>query len=860
MVEAAGEASLPALARSLASLSAQVYPHWTAQIAVPDAAREAVRALPDMQHSDGHLSFADDGLAGSAGYLLKLRAGDVLGADALLAFALALAADPAADLLYADELRFDPAQQRMHPFFKPDFSPELLLSMNYPGRLWCAAAALVTAAGFTPQTLAIAGEYDVVLRLSEKAEKIAHLPRVLGKAGEEGEPPAAEKAALTAALKRRKLRGVVSPGVVAGTWWVRRQLPKIGAVLVSIIIPTCSARGLVRRAIAAIRATTARAGGPAVEIIVLDNTPPAEKAARAWLLNNTGAAAAKGEYLLFLNDDIEMSQPDWLDVLLEQAARPEVGVVGARLLYPAGTVQHAGQYLADGHARHAFRFADAKNPGPFGLATVTREMIAVTGACQLMHRRVFDRLGGYEEAHSIVNNDLDFCLRCWQAGLAVIYTPHATLTHHELASRAALDDTYDVARFAGAWRQRFLLGDPFRNPHLGPDSDHYGPEPEPATWLHAGRRGPALETVQRILAVKLDHLGDFLTALPALAALHAQFPGGKIDLLVPSATASLARQGGMLPPDLPIGEIHVFDFFHARSGEGRKEVGEAERAALQARLAPFAYDLAIDLRMHPDTRAVLRHTGARCLAGYDHADNFPWLDIALEWEGDVRLLRKRAHISERLVQLVAATASACLPDTGTRPKPGKPASSKAFAVLPASFRAKPVVCIHPGVGNVVRQWPASSFAALIDLLAIRPGLNAVLIGSPDETPIADEIIAKVADASVVKSLVGKVTLADLPALMQRCVLFVGNNSGPQHLAATLGMKTLGIHSGVVDAAEWAPLGPQSMAIRRRMVCSPCYLEFASDCPRQLACLGGLLPRDVHAACQFLLAGVTQPAT
>jgi ADP-heptose:LPS heptosyltransferase len=181
-------------------------------------------------------------------------------------------------------------------------------------------------------------------------------------------------------------------------------------------------------------------------------------------------------------------------------------------------------------------------------------------------------------------------------------------------------------------------------------------------------------------------------------------------------------------------------------------------------------------------------------------------------------------------------------------------------VLPASFRAKPVVCIHPGVGNVVRQWPASSFAALIDLLAIRPGLNAVLIGSPDETPIADEIIAKVADASVVKSLVGKVTLADLPALMQRCVLFVGNNSGPQHLAATLGMKTLGIHSGVVDAAEWAPLGPQSMAIRRRMVCSPCYLEFASDCPRQLACLGGLLPRDVHAACQFLLAGVTQPAT
>ena len=534
-------------------------------------------------------------------------------------------------------------------------------------------------------------------------------------------------------------------------------------------------------------------------------------------------------------------------------------MVGAKLLYPGGTVQHAGQYLADGHARHAFRFADANTPGPFGLATVTREVIAVTGACQMMRRRVFEQLGGYEEAHSIVNNDLDFCLRCWQAGLAVIYTPHASLIHHELASRAKLDDSYDVARFSGAWRQRFLQGDPFRNPHLGADSDHYGSEPEPPVWLHAGRRGPQISDIRRILAVKLDHIGDFLTALPALQALAGQFPAAKIDLLVPGATAALAEQGRMLPAELPIGEIFVFDFFHARSGAGRKQVAEAELAALQARLAPNAYDLAIDLRMHPDTRAVLRHTGAHFLAGYDYEDRFPWLDVALAWEGDVRLVRKRAHISERLVQLVGATAAACTaPPAATPParKAGarKPASSEAFAALPAAFRARPVVCIHPGVGNVVRQWPATAFAALIDLLATSPGLHAVLIGSADEAPIADEVMRKVADPSVVESLVGKVKLAHLPALMRHCVLFVGNNSGPQHLAASLGMKTLGIHSGVVDAAEWAPLGTQAMAIRRRMVCSPCYLEFASDCPRDLACLNGLLPRDVHAACLRLLSG------
>jgi ADP-heptose:LPS heptosyltransferase len=481
-------------------------------------------------------------------------------------------------------------------------------------------------------------------------------------------------------------------------------------------------------------------------------------------------------------------------------------------------------------------------------------MIAVTGACQLMHRRVFERLGGFEEAHSVVNNDLDFCLRAGQAGLAVIYTPHAELVHHELASRAQLDDVYDEARFKTAWRERFLLGDPFRNPHLARDSDHYGAEQEPSELLFAGRRGPALSEIRRILAVKLDHIGDFLTSLPALQALKERFAGAAIDLLVPSASAALAAPGGVTDPFLPVDKVILFDFFHARSADGQRRMGDSEFAALHARLAPSHYDLAIDLRMHPETRAVLQHTGAALLAGYDHENRFPWLDIALEWEGDIRLVRKRGHVSERLVQLVSAVADACrdTPPLSAQGANGGPLPA-ALAALPAAFLARPLVCIHPGVGNVVRQWPASAYVSLIDLLAAREGLHAVLIGAPEEAPIAEAIMRGVHDPAVVESLVGRVKLAELPAVMRACVLFVGNNSGPQHIAASLGLPAIGIHSGVVDAAEWAPLGPQAMAIRRRMICSPCYLEFASDCPRDLACLTGLSPRDVFAACRRLLA-------
>ena len=206
---------------------------------------------------------------------------------------------------------------------------------------------------------------------------------------------------------RRGIDAVAEPGRAPGTWRLRRAITRPG--LVSVIMPTAGRGGLVRQAITTLRAT---AGRP-IEIVVLDNIPASNKAMKAWVVkhadrvvemrgkfnwsrfNNEGAAASTGEYLLFLNDDIEARQAGWLDALLEYAQLPEIGVVGARLLYPDGKVQHGGQYLADGYARHAFRFADGRDLGPFGLAVVAREMTSVTGACQLVRRDVFDRLGRF---------------------------------------------------------------------------------------------------------------------------------------------------------------------------------------------------------------------------------------------------------------------------------------------------------------------------------------------------------------------------------------------------------------------------------------------------------------------------------
>jgi ADP-heptose:LPS heptosyltransferase/GT2 family glycosyltransferase len=861
-----------ALNRTLASLERQVYPAYHLTILAPDKAAQSVAAA-----AVGALTLRDRvsivatpprktpaGSNSKPALFMTLLAGDELGCDALLELAAFHATDRARGFIYADDRRPDATRHRSEPFYKPDFAPELLLSMDYIGRAWCADAATLQKAGLGFGDIATLAPYDAVLRLTEAATRVHHINRVLAALSTTTDTDAA-MTALAAAARRRGIKGTPQAGRAPGTWRLKRRITAPG--LVSVIIPTAGKDGLIRRAMASLRETTPKG---ALEIIVVDNIPRGEKQLKTWLkgaadrvvaapgtfnwsrFNNLGAATARGDYLLFLNDDIEARERGWLDALLEHAQRPEVGIVGARLLYPDGKVQHGGQYLAETHARHAFRFADADDPGPFGLATVVRELSAVTGACQMVRAATFKTLGGFEEAHDIVNNDLDFCLRAQRAGLSVVYTPHVDLMHHELASRAGIEDRYDVSRFTRDWRLTLLRGDPFHSRHLTIDEDQIEPRGEPVLPVFAGPIGPTVADIKRILAVKLDHIGDFVTAVPALQDLRHRFPQARLTLLAPPAAATLAQR----LPGLAhvIDDVIDFTFFHARSVDGKRSLAEDELAALGARLAEERFDMAIDLRLHPETRPVLRQTGAGLLVGYDHGGRFPWLDVVLEWEGDQRLEHKRAHVSERLLALVAAAHAACrdLPPVTVGPT-GNPKGVPALARLGAAFLSRPLVCVHPGVGNPVRQWSAASFAALIDLLVAEEGMNAVLVGGGDEQAVAQDVLARVSAKDAVTSLVGSVKLADLAPVMQACALFVGNNSGPKHIAAAAGVPTIGIHSGVVDAQEWAPLGGAAVAVQRRMGCGPCYLEFASDCPRGMACLTGISPRDVLALCRRALA-------
>ena len=438
--------------------------------------------------------------AGSRGYLARgieaasgefvwfLRSGDVLASEALQIVAQELEQRSAADVLYCDEDQTILNGPTI-PFFKPSWSPELLLSTNY---LSYASVFRRTLVSDVEQCLDESGcdtFYDYILCATEAAKVIVHIPRVLYHARQEsdvvsrvdsGGHSSLARKALERALLRRGEKGRAED-VCRGNFRVRYQLDH--SPLVSILIPTKDRVKLLSQCIASIERLTSYAE---YEIIILDNGSVLgdtrnylDHLARKWrvlpcpgpfnfsAINNYGASEAKGDHLLFLNDDTEVIGKEWLTAMVEQLSRPGVGVVGAKLLYLNGRIQHAGVVLGvRGMAAHAFRHTENKDWGYHGLAHLTRNCSAVTAACMLVSRGIFEKVHGFDERLAVEFNDVDLCLRIRQQGYRIVYTPDAVLYHYENATRRSTRSPEDEALFEQKWGEVIKKGDPYYNPHL----------------------------------------------------------------------------------------------------------------------------------------------------------------------------------------------------------------------------------------------------------------------------------------------------------------------------------------------------------------------------------------------------------
>lgn len=515
---------LDMLKQAIQSVEKQLYSNWELCIA-DDASSDAdvLQLLADYADNDprvklvfreqnGHISAASNSaLALATGeYVALLDNDDLLPEHALFWVAQAIIDHPDAGLIYSDEDKIDQSGSRYAPYFKSDWNPDLFLSHNMICHFGVYRTDLVRKLGGFREGCEGAQDYDLALRCIEQLTppQIVHIPRVLyhwrshpgstAKAGSEKD--------YTGAAGERVLCDHFSRiGVSAkaelldfGMYRVRYAIPE-PAPLVSLIIPTRNGLDLIKQCVESILAKTTYEN---YEIIIVDNnsddpgtleylsaiaqnkririlTDPAPFNYSA--LNNAAVRQARGEYVGLVNNDIEVITPQWLDEMMGIAVQPGVGVVGARLWYPNDTLQHGGCIVGlGGVAGHSHKHLPKGHPGYFYRAQLIQTFSAVTAACLIVRKAVFQEVGGLDEANlAVAFNDVDFCLRVCEAGYRNVWTPFAELYHHESATRGYEDSPEKKLRFQKEivymqkrWREK-LSHDPAYSVNLTLDREDF---------------------------------------------------------------------------------------------------------------------------------------------------------------------------------------------------------------------------------------------------------------------------------------------------------------------------------------------------------------------------------------------------
>ncbi|HEX6463666.1 MAG TPA: glycosyltransferase, partial [Vicinamibacterales bacterium] len=496
------------------SVRGQIYPNWEHCLADDGSTSDATKAVLREYQSDSRIRVTsletNSGISAASNAALAMATGEFVAlldhddeytADGLYQMVKHLNARRDADVVYSDEDKLDLAGARCDPYFKPDWSPEHFLACMYTPHLLMARRTLVQQVGGFRVGYDGAQDYDLLLRMSEKTSRIDHVPRILyhwrklpqstASAGE-AKPWAMDAGhnALEDAMRRRGVNAEVLPGAATGLYRVRFRIE--GEPLVSLIIPTT---GTPRRIGGAhvdtlrtlVRSVRQKTSYPRYEfVIIADNGQISEDVRRtlegsAYRLVpyqpgasfnfshkiNVGAAHGAGTHLLLLNDDIEVISSDWMTAMLEYSQQREIGAVGGKLLYPDGRLQHIGIVLGvGGGAAHAFHQRSGACPGYASSAVSVRNYSAVTAACLMTRREAFDSVGGFDETLAVDFNDVDYCLRLRKAGYRIVFTPFATLYHHESASFGPrIQSSKELELMRARWGD-VIDNDPYYHPEL----------------------------------------------------------------------------------------------------------------------------------------------------------------------------------------------------------------------------------------------------------------------------------------------------------------------------------------------------------------------------------------------------------
>lgn len=502
------------LKQMIQSVRKQTYGNWELCIANANPSNKKVSDILNVScQKDGRIKVVDipenEGIAQNTNAALRIAKGeyaglldhdDLLTPDALYEVVRELNENDLPEVIYSDEDKVTTdLAEHFQPHMKPDFNLDLLRSNNYICHFFVAKRELIErVGGFRPEYDG-AQDYDLILRCTENAKGIAHIPRILyhwrvHKASTADNPASkmyafdAGKRAIEAHLKRSGTTGTVSHTKDLGFY--RVQYAVHGNPLVSIIIPNKDQTESLGKCLESIKKSTYTN----YEIVIVENNSEdpdtfayyekiqSDKIKTIYwegefnysAINNFGFRHSKGDFILLLNNDVEVINPNWLEEMIANCQRKEVGITGAKLYYPDDTIQHAGVIIGiGGVAGSVFVGMPGIYSGYMHKASIQQDLSAVTAACMMVKRSVYEAVGGLEEALKVAFNDVDFCLRVRKAGYLVVYDPFVELYHYESKTRGTEDSKEKIRRFQSEieymrshWLELLKNGDPAYNRNL----------------------------------------------------------------------------------------------------------------------------------------------------------------------------------------------------------------------------------------------------------------------------------------------------------------------------------------------------------------------------------------------------------
>ncbi len=506
------------------SVQNQIYPHWQLclvddcspksylkRILEHEALQDPRISIQLNEFNQGIAVTTNDALAMAKGdYIALLDHDDEITIDALYENAKVINQTPDAGLIYSDEDKLNMKGERVEPYFKPDYSPDLLHTNNYICHFTVIKTEIAEEIGGFREGLDGSQDHDIILRAAAASKRVVHIPKILyhwrkipGSTAVEYDSKSyaweAGRKAVEDQLRKDEADVRVEFGLLKGTYRVFREI--VGEPLVSIIIPFKDKPELLESCLNSI---LNRSSYSNFEIVGVSNNSElpethecmAQYAARDPRIRfvernvpfnfsaicNYGAQQANGEYLLLLNNDIEVISPDWIERLLEHAQRDSVGAVGGKLLFPDGTIQHAGVVAGMvGAAGHPHKFFPDNHIGYHGRLQMVYNVSAITGAMLMVSAEKYQQVGGLDEDNlAVAYNDVDFCLKLLDHGYLNVFTPHAKATHHESISRGYEDTDEKLQRlhkeqrhFLDTWSDFLAKGDPFYNPNLSLKNERF---------------------------------------------------------------------------------------------------------------------------------------------------------------------------------------------------------------------------------------------------------------------------------------------------------------------------------------------------------------------------------------------------